>query len=86
MFESTSRYAGIENATLTTEDRHVILYKMRRFLLQGDEISVLQEIAMIAGERLDLIASRTLGDPEQYMQIYARGVSGILQDMAHARA
>jgi nucleoid-associated protein YgaU len=69
MFESTSRYAEIENATLTTEKGRVILYKRRRFLPQRDEMSVLQEVAVVAGDRLDLIASRTLGDPEQYWLI-----------------
>ena len=39
------------------------------FLPQGDEMPVLQEVALVAGDRLDLIASRTLGDPEQYWLI-----------------
>jgi nucleoid-associated protein YgaU len=69
MFESKSRYAEIENTTLTTEKGRVILYKRRRFLPQRDEMSVLQEVAVVAGDRLDLIASRTLGDPEQYWLI-----------------
>ena len=69
MFESTSRYVRLESATLTTEKGRVILYKKRRFLPQRDDMSVLQEVAVVAGDRLDHITSRTLGDPEQYWLI-----------------
>lgn len=69
MFEPTSRYHHLENATLTTEDGRAIVYKKRRFLPQGVKMPTLREIVVNAGDRLDLIAARTLGDPEQFWRI-----------------
>jgi nucleoid-associated protein YgaU len=69
MFESNSRYAQIENAVLTTENGQVIRYKKRRFLPDGEKMPLLQEVTVTAGDRLDLIANRVLGDPEQFWRI-----------------
>ena|SRR5215213_283030 len=72
MFEHTSRYYNIENAKLKREeDGTFIVYKRRRFLplLEKTTTTLLGEIAVSAGDRLDLIAARTLGDPEQYWRI-----------------
>lgn len=69
MFQSKSRYYDIENAKLTTEDGLVILYKKRRFLPQGDEMPASREIVVVAGDRLDLIAARTIGDSEQFWRV-----------------
>ena len=48
-----------------TEER-IIRYKERRFIPSAEKMKTLQEILFTAGDRLDLIASRTLGDPEQF--------------------
>ena len=69
MFEHTSRYYNIETATLVTPDSRVIAYKRRRFLPQGESLPLLAEVTVVQGDRLDLIAARTLGDPEQYWRI-----------------
>lgn len=69
MFEATSRYANIENARMTTKARRVVLYKKRRFLPRRDERVTLREVVVNPGDRLDLIAARTLGDPEQFWRI-----------------
>ena len=69
MFEPTSRYASIKNAMLTTKDGRVILYKKRRFLPRLDERVTLQQVVVNPGDRLDLIAARTFGDPEQFWRI-----------------
>ena len=47
----------------------LLVYHARRFLPQGSLLPVAQEINVVEGERLDLIAFRTLGDPEQYWRI-----------------
>jgi hypothetical protein len=47
----------------------VISYVSRRFLPQGDTLPPLVEVAVTQGDRLDLIATRTIGDPGQYWRI-----------------
>ena len=68
MFEPASRYTKCENIT-TTADGHIITYKKRRFLPQAEKMIILQEVVVIAGDRLDTIATRIIGDPEQYWRI-----------------
>ena len=69
MFEHTSRYAHLENATYQAPDGRHITYKRRRFLPQGDRIPELVEVSVAAGDRLDLIVARILGDSEQFWRI-----------------
>jgi nucleoid-associated protein YgaU len=69
MFEPTSRYAQIENATMTKENGQVITYKKRRFLPDGEKMNLIQEITVSAGDRLDQIAAKVIGDPEQFWRI-----------------
>jgi hypothetical protein len=69
VFEPTSRYFTLETATLTDADGRVIAYKRRRFLPQPESLPVLVEVAVVPGDRLDLIAARTLGDPEQFWRL-----------------
>ena len=69
MFETTSRYSAVKNATLTTPGGRNIIYKRRRFLPQGENIPLLVEVTVIENDRLDMITARTLGDPEQFWRI-----------------
>lgn len=69
MFEPTSRYYAIEDASLTAPDGGVIAYKRRRFLPDGEKIPLLVEVTVTEGDRLDLITARTLGDPEQFWRV-----------------
>lgn len=69
MLEPTSRYYSLETATFETSDGRVLPYKRRRFLPKGEEMPLLVEVTVTAGDRLDLIAARTVGDPEQYWRI-----------------
>ncbi len=69
MFESTSRYFALENATLTAPDGRVIVYKRRRFLPDGKDMPLLVEVTVTEGDRLDNITARTLGDPEQFWRV-----------------
>lgn len=69
MFEPTSRYHAIPTATHIAEDGREIVYKLRRFLPRPGSLPELQEITVSAADRPDLIAARTLGDPERYWQI-----------------
>ena len=55
MFESTSRYYTLENATLESQDGRIIAYKRRRFLPDGNKMPQLVEVTVTQGDRLDLI-------------------------------
>jgi hypothetical protein len=73
MFEPTSRYARIDDATLTVLDDSgrpcVIVYKRRRFVPAGEGSTTLVEHTVVQGERLDNITARYLGDPTQFWQV-----------------
>ncbi|WAZ20014.1 hypothetical protein STRCI_001104 [Streptomyces cinnabarinus] len=69
MFEPTSRYHGIETATWTAPDGRTVTYVRRRFLPRPEELAPLGEHVVVEGERLDLIAGRHYGDPEQFWRI-----------------
>ena len=69
MFESTSRYYSLETARHETKDGQAIAYKRRRFLPRGESMPTLVEITVVDGDRLDLIAARTLGSAEHFWQI-----------------
>lgn len=69
MFEPTSRYCSIENATYTSPDGRTHVYKRRRLLPPGESLPLLAEVSTAQGERLDNIAARLLGDPCQFWRI-----------------
>ncbi len=69
MFEPTSRYYNIETATLETAAGRSIAYKRRRFPPRAETMRLLVEVTVAEEDRLDLIAARTIGDPEQFWRI-----------------
>lgn len=68
-FPPTSRYYGVETATLTTRDGRTVAYLRRRFLPPPERFAVLQEHVVSQGERLDQIAASYLGDAEAFWRI-----------------
>ncbi len=84
MFEPTSRYAHVADATLTAVDGdgrpHLIVYKRRRFIPANASSTTLVEHTVVQGERLDNIIARYLGDPEQFWQVC--DANGVLQPAA----
>ncbi len=69
LFPSTSRYSGIDTATLETPDYRTIIYLKRRFVPPPENFILLQEHVVTQGERLDNITASYLGDPEQFWRI-----------------
>jgi hypothetical protein len=69
MFEPTSRYSQLPTKKLETVDRREIAYVLRRFLPSGKELPLLVDVTVNQGDRLDIIAARTIGDPEQFWRI-----------------
>jgi len=72
MFEPTSRYYNIETVKITVggdEGPRVISYKRRRFVPSGETMTTLGEHTVSQGDRLDNLAARYVGDPEQFWRI-----------------
>ena len=68
-FPPTSRYYGLETATLEGADGQTIVYLRRRFLPPPERFALLREHVIAEGERLDLIAATYMGDPLQWWRI-----------------
>lgn len=69
MFEPNSRYISLPTASYTDAAGRTVTYVRRRFLPDGKRQPLLVEVTVTDGDRLDLIAARTLGDPEQFWRI-----------------
>jgi nucleoid-associated protein YgaU len=69
IFPPSSRYHGIAAAQLTLPDGTTIAYVRRRFVPPPERFTLLVEHAVHAGDRLDNLAARYLGDPQQYWRI-----------------
>lgn len=69
LFPPTSRYYGIETATLETIEGKTVIYLKRRFVPSPDRFALLQEYVVVQGDRLDNITARHFSDPEQFWRI-----------------
>lgn len=69
LFPATSRYYGIETATMETEDGKTVVYLERRFIPQPDRYEEIREYTVTEGDRPDNIAALQMGDPEQSWRI-----------------
>jgi hypothetical protein len=73
MFEPTSRYQEVETVKMTVQNSRgeprVVSYKRRRFVPSGAAITTLAEHTVAQGDRLDNLAARYVGDPEQFWRI-----------------
>ena len=68
-FPPTSRYYGIDTATLKTTDGRTVVYLRRRFLPSPDRFALLQLHVVSEGERLDHVAAKYMEDPEAFWRI-----------------
>lgn len=73
MFQPTSRYHDVETVEMTVRDSRgeprVVSYKRRRFVPPGATMTTLAEHTVAQGDRLDNLAARYVGDPEQFWRI-----------------
>jgi hypothetical protein len=73
MFDTTSRYSGLETTTKTVPDQDLgekeIRYVKRRIIPSGEDLTTLVEHTVAQGERLDQITGRYLGDPTQFWRV-----------------
>jgi len=68
-FPPTSRYYGIDTATLKSGDGRTVVYVRRRFLPPPERFALVQEHVVSEGERLDQVAAKYMGDPEVFWRI-----------------
>jgi nucleoid-associated protein YgaU len=69
VFDVTSRYFGLATAVHVGADGRELSYVRRRFVPAGDTLPLLAEVTVEQGDRLDLIAARTLGVAEAFWRI-----------------
>lgn len=73
MFDTTSRYSGIETATVEFPDAdggtREVRYVRRRIIPSADGSTTLVEHAVTQGQRLDHITARYIGDPTQFWRL-----------------
>ena len=69
IFPPSRRYYGIETATLEKDDGKTAVYLRRRFCPQPDQLALLNEHEVVQGDRLDNLAAKYIGDPEQFWRI-----------------
>ena len=68
-FPPTSRYALTPTTTLVRADGSMVTYLKRRFLPAPENLALLHWHQVVQGERLDNIAAKYLGDPEQFWRL-----------------
>jgi hypothetical protein len=64
-FAPTSRYYGIATTRLTLPDGRTVVYVQRRCLPPTENFAPLHSVTIAADDRLDNIAARYIGDPQQ---------------------
>ena len=69
LFAPNSRYYGLASAQFVQPDGTRIAYVRRRFVPAPETLVLLQEHSLVAGERLDQLAARYLGDPQLFWRI-----------------
>jgi hypothetical protein len=68
-FPPTSRYALTPTASFVRADGTPVMYLKRRFVPVPENLALLQWHQVVQGERLDNIAAKYLGDPEQFWRL-----------------
>lgn len=69
LFPPNSRYHGVATAVHTLSDGTMVSYVRRRFIAPPERFVLIQEHALVQGERLDHLAARYFGDPELFWRI-----------------
>lgn len=64
-----SRYFGAATAVHVRADGEEVAYLRRRLLPKPESLTVVGEHTVTAGERLDLVAFRRLGNAEQWWHV-----------------
>lgn len=68
-FPPTSRYHGLPTKEFVRPDGGIIVYVSRRIVPAPERFALVQEHAVAEGDRLDRLAARYFGDPEQFWRL-----------------
>jgi hypothetical protein len=68
-FPPNSRYHGVAIALAPGPDGRTVVYLRRRFAPPPERLVALQEHTVVQGDRLDNLAARYVGDPEQFWRL-----------------
>lgn len=68
-YSQSSRYWGLETATLELADGRTVTYVRRRFIPDADRMTTSGQVTVTQGDRLDTISFSTLGDSLLYWRI-----------------
>jgi hypothetical protein len=68
-FGPDSRYHGLEVAQWMRPDGTLVSYVRRRFIPPPESFGTLREHRVAAGDRIDNLAAKYLGDPQQYWRL-----------------
>jgi hypothetical protein len=68
-FPPNSRYHGVAIALAAGADGRTVVYLRRRFAPPPERLVGLQEHTVVQGDRLDNLAARYVGDPEQFWRL-----------------
>ena len=68
-FPPTSRYHGIEIASLKREDGRIVAYLRRRTVPPLERFALLREHVVVQGDRLDNVTAQHMGDPEAFWRV-----------------
>lgn len=68
-FAPDSRYHGLDVAHWTRPDGTPVPHVRRRFIPPPSNFATLREHRVESGDRLDNLAARYLGDPQQYWRL-----------------
>ena len=68
-FPTTSRYHGLATAQLTRPDGTAVTFVRRRFVPPPERFVTVEQHLVADGDRVDTLAARFLGDPEQFWRL-----------------
>ena len=69
IFEPTSRYYGQPLTSTKTADGETIVHTTRRFVPPPEDFEFLQYHFVEQGDRLDNLANKYIGDPQQFWKL-----------------
>jgi hypothetical protein len=69
LFPPSSRYHAVATTQHTDANGRTVVHLRRRFVPPPESFALLREHTVTEGDRLDNIAARHLGDPEQFWRL-----------------
>jgi len=80
-FPPNSRYYNLPTLTHVFADGRAVAYVTRRFIPGVESVLTAREHFVVQGDRLDLLASNYLADPEQWWKIADANVTLVPEDL-----